>query len=502
VLFLIGLGQQELRLEEPHRVEPALAMIKSGNWAVPMIGGESYFRKPPLFNWLIAASFLTTGSLSEFTARLPSALMVLLLALAICATGRSWLGREGAFGAGLIVLTSVAMVDKGRLAEIEVTYVALTGMACAVWLEGWARQHLSGVRWMLTGAFLGLAFLVKGPPHLAFFSALVLLCLGWSGTRTELVRGQFWLGVGALLLPAVLWLVLLGHRWPEAATVWRAEMTERFTPEVSWQRLLVQAAGNPVSSILNLMPWILLAFALFPRTARQSLPDPQKRFVWAAAWLALVSIVLLPMVPGYRPRYSMPAYGPVMMARAIGGESLRAGAKGWRIWWVLGAAGSALVALGGLVGAVLASGSARWVVLGGAALAGGIAVWAQRSAATRLQLWRGSAMVAIALGLVLLPLLMPRLASRARLRPAANRVMAFVPPGQKLYLFRPGHLRFLFYLWGRVELLRQARELPAQELVLLTTASEAEALSRLTGRTVHLLGEEPPFRILKLGVAP
>ncbi|HMO64088.1 MAG TPA: glycosyltransferase family 39 protein, partial [Verrucomicrobiota bacterium] len=331
-LFLTGLGVQELRLEEPRRVEPALHMIATGDWLSPSIGGEPYYRKPPLFNWLIATSFQTTGVVNEFTARLPSAALVLLLALTVCRTGRSWLGREGAFGAGLILLTAVAVVDKGRLAEIEATHMALTGMACAVWLEGWAGGRLSPARWAATGLLLGLALLAKGPAHLPFFLGLVVLCQGPTGFAGELRRLPFWLGLFCLLLPALLWLLAIREHWAAAAGVWQGEMTDRFQQATPWTELLLRALREPLSSVLNLMPWALLALALVRPAAWQALDEPQRRFVRAAAWLALVTLVLLPAVPGYRPRYSMPVYGPVMMALALGGERLRRGARGWSGW--------------------------------------------------------------------------------------------------------------------------------------------------------------------------
>ncbi len=36
-------------------------MLQTGNYLVPQVGGETYFRKPPLINWLVAASFKIFG---------------------------------------------------------------------------------------------------------------------------------------------------------------------------------------------------------------------------------------------------------------------------------------------------------------------------------------------------------------------------------------------------------------------------------------------------------
>lgn len=509
-MFLTGLGAQELRLEEPRRVEPALNMIAAGEWAVTTLGGEAYYRKPPLFNWLVAASFRATGAVNEFTARLPAAAMVLLLALTAWRTGRSWLGREAALGAGLILLTTVAVVDKGRLAEIEAVHMALTGMACAVWLEAWAGGRLTAGRWAATGLLLGLALLAKGPAHLPFFLGLAVLCQGPAAFAREGRRGAFWLGLCCLLLPALLWLLAIREHWPAAAAVWQGEMTGRFQQATPWTELLQRALREPLGSVLNLMPWALLALAFVRPAVWRELDETQRRFVRAAAWLALVTIVLLPAVPGYRPRYSMPVYGPVLMALALGGERLRQGARGWSVWWRALQFVGLLAVLAGAAGTVLAAGAWRWGAAAGATL-GVVALRRGRQPAlTRSDIWRWSALVLAAAALAAWSLAAPRMAQRQRLRPAAERVLAQVPAGEKLLLLRPGYVRYLFYLRGRHEFVARPEDLPPQELVLLTTVAQAETLALRTGRRMEVLLEEKLDRLgegqtvllLRLGPAP
>jgi len=37
-------------------------MIETGDYIVPKVGSEPYLRKPPLINWLVAASFKISGN--------------------------------------------------------------------------------------------------------------------------------------------------------------------------------------------------------------------------------------------------------------------------------------------------------------------------------------------------------------------------------------------------------------------------------------------------------
>src|SRR6266567_3373760 len=56
-LYLPALGSLAIKGEEGRRILPGIAMLETGNYLVPQVGGETYFRKPPLINWLVAASF-------------------------------------------------------------------------------------------------------------------------------------------------------------------------------------------------------------------------------------------------------------------------------------------------------------------------------------------------------------------------------------------------------------------------------------------------------------
>src|SRR2546421_5022969 len=80
-IYLPGLGSLEIRGEEGRRILPAVTMLQTGNYLVPHVGSEPYFRKPPLINWIVAASFKLTGVRGEGTARLPSALAILAVAV-------------------------------------------------------------------------------------------------------------------------------------------------------------------------------------------------------------------------------------------------------------------------------------------------------------------------------------------------------------------------------------------------------------------------------------
>src|SRR3982751_4507778 len=116
-LYLPFLGSLELRGEEGKRVMPAVQMLNGGNYLVPHLGAHPYLNKPPLINWLVAGSFRTFGIRNEWSARLPSAISVLLVALVIVIVGRDALGAVGSTIAGVCWLTTLELIDKGRAIE-------------------------------------------------------------------------------------------------------------------------------------------------------------------------------------------------------------------------------------------------------------------------------------------------------------------------------------------------------------------------------------------------
>ena len=63
--FFINLGLQPLFADEPTRADVALEMILSGNYVVPVIGGEYYYNKPPVYNWVLAFFYLLSGSVDN-----------------------------------------------------------------------------------------------------------------------------------------------------------------------------------------------------------------------------------------------------------------------------------------------------------------------------------------------------------------------------------------------------------------------------------------------------
>src|SRR6266849_7781953 len=81
LLFFLGLGTLGLTdRDEGSNAEAAREMVESGDLITPTLNGVPRFAKPVFLYWLISGSYLAFG-VSEFTARLPSALFGTALVL-------------------------------------------------------------------------------------------------------------------------------------------------------------------------------------------------------------------------------------------------------------------------------------------------------------------------------------------------------------------------------------------------------------------------------------
>ncbi|HWH91604.1 MAG TPA: glycosyltransferase family 39 protein, partial [Candidatus Binatia bacterium] len=173
MIYLPALGSIAIKGEEGRRILPAVRMLETGNYIIPQVGSNPYYRKPPLVNWLVAASFKFFGVRNEWTARLPSALSVLAVAIAFVTVARASLGARGSIIAAMIWLTNIGIIEKGRLIEIEALYVSLFGLAIILWLNFFLQKKSPWIMWLPASVFLGLGLLAKGPTHLLFFYGIV-----------------------------------------------------------------------------------------------------------------------------------------------------------------------------------------------------------------------------------------------------------------------------------------------------------------------------------------
>ncbi|MEO0447064.1 MAG: glycosyltransferase family 39 protein [Verrucomicrobiota bacterium] len=476
-LYLPYLGTPEIRGEESRRILPARTMIETGDWIVPRIGGEEYYSKPPLINWSIGALFALTGMQNEWLARLPSVLWILAFALTAALVLRPRLGPWPSVMVGLFFLTTVGMLDKGRMAEIEPMYISQTGIAYFLWARFWSEGQ-GWKAYTIPWIFLGLGMLAKGPVHLFFFYLAVGSTLWIARRRVELILPAHGVGVAILLslfLPWTLANLQQVEVAEETSAAWWGQLRTRFNyHSINWQDWV----ELPFRMVFNFFPWTILLILLWRTPVRGDDQEGEGEsmagrwgMVIAGAKIALIlGLICFSLSPGIRPRYSMPLFGMAALVtadlwrRREITDALRKGVETW--WgrlnqWSLGAlVGFALVAV--IVVGVAIEELSWWMGIPGVLAAG--ALWVTRKHWQAQPLLVQNALMIAAAQLVLYQFVGPWETARGLYRPVAREVKSLTPEEERPLVFlSPGHLRFLFYLKRSYKEVTAVKELPRED---------------------------------------
>lgn len=505
-IYLPALGARELRGEEGRRILPAVDMLKTGRWLVPHIGGEAYYRKPPLINWLAAGSFLLMGEQNEQAARLPSVLAILAFAAMIIFAGGPWLRIEARLIAAVIFLTSVPIIEKGRQIEIEAVYIALTSMAVLLWLGLWSGGSSRWALWMAPSALLALGMLTKGPPILVFYYAPVIGVLAYSGRLRLLLSVPHLASLAVALGPSAIWtyLALAEAALRQTNAPISRELIDRLT-------LFPEGPGrwavNVGKSFLNLLPWGAFLPLLWRRDFLANLPASRLPMLRGARAGWVVSFLVIALIPGNSGRYTLPAMG--LMSLLLGwvlGEAGELPDRGrlWRTVVLAALAVAGLTMAAGFVGVRHDLWTA--VALCGTACLTLLVVRERRTFCSPVRLASLSAVVAVVV-MMQYALFVPGLMARTEMRrPVAARVNALVDTSDTIYIFKPGHQAFLFYIREPLEYLVEPSQIDERVRFLLLREDAYQQLkddpalaARRPGTLYRFAGHMSDFRLLDLG---
>ena len=427
-IYLPALGSIAIKGEEGRRILPAVRMLETGNYIVPQVGSNPYYRKPPLVNWLVAASFKLFGVRNEWTARLPSALSVLVVAIAFVTVARATLGARGSIIAAVIWLTNIGIIEKGRLIEIEALYVSLCGLAIILWLSFFLQKKSPWLTWLPASVFLGLGLLAKGPTHLVFFYGIVIAVLAcWKDWRI-LVHPAHVVGLVVMIGIAAAWAIPFLHATTSQVAIdkWSGQYSGRLKG-IDFKFL--DWIQNVPRSLIYFLPWLLL----FPFTRFSKLPEQsEQRLARALSWGTALPFLAVNLVPGGLARYSMPAIVPAS--------------------WLLGmiCAGNAL------------QWPRRWMK--------DERVWAK--------LVTAFVGVGIVIGAIGYPVTAVVLSDRQQVKKAAAEINALVPPNETLYAVNPDYQPVFFYVKAPVQYVSYVKNLPPNvRYFLVRNKNEAEALA-------------------------
>lgn len=357
--------------DEPTGAGVGRAMLASGDYIVPRLGGQPFLEKPPLYWWVQVAGYRLFGT-HDWTARLPSALFGVAALLAAYALGRRVAGPAAGLAAvGVLATTAEWSEDVGRCVVdpalacfVALAHLGFVGLAAP---ESPVDRRRSA---LLVALAIPLAFLSKGVVGIGLAAGPPVIYL----LATERARGlrrllpAIALGIPLFVLLVAPWAWALAH-----AGGWGALRETLVGNTVG--RLLSTQAGRayghrrPIFYYLEnapgaLFPWILTLPALLAAgvarrgsavdsTLESADRSAARRLLFATSW---IGVLLLSAAASKRALYLVPLL-PAFAACVA--------------WWLTGASPpsrwdrptrTVLLALGALL-PWLVWGAAAWVRL-------------------------------------------------------------------------------------------------------------------------------------------
>jgi len=308
--FFINLGLLTLFADEPTRANVALEMILSKNYAVPTIGAEYYYNKPPFYNWILAGIYQISGNYSEFTTRLPAVIPMFLYAITIYFSVSFFLKdkRIAALSGILFLVNGRMLIYDSMLGHIDIFYSWLTfGSFILIFYflqkKDWFLLFFSS--YLITA----ITFLCKGLPSIVFQGFTLVVVLAYTKNFKRLFSWQH-------ILSGLLCLLIIGaYFWnyyqynPNLqgyfSTIWD-QSSRRTVTEFGLGQSLFHFISFPLEHAGHLFPASLLLLFCFHKNFLAGIKN--NPFLTFISIVFLANIWVYWLSPQTRPRYLMMLY--------------------------------------------------------------------------------------------------------------------------------------------------------------------------------------------------
>jgi len=308
--FFINLGLLPLFADEPTRANVALEMILSENYAVPTIGGEYYYNKPPFYNWILAGVYNLTGNFSEFSTRLPAIIPMFLFAITIFYSVSYFLKdkRIAALSGILFLVNGRMLIYDSMLGHIDIFYSWLTYGSFMLIFLFYQKQKWF---WLFCISYLitAITFLCKGLPSVVFQGLTLIALLAYTNNLKRLMSWQHITG-GIFCLIVIGGYFLNYYQYnPNLegyfATIWD-QSSRRTATEFGFMPTAIHILTFPFEHAVHLFPASLLLLFCFHKDFLPGIK--QNAFLKYTVIIFLANIWVYWLSPQTRPRYLMMLY--------------------------------------------------------------------------------------------------------------------------------------------------------------------------------------------------
>lgn len=331
VWILPGLiGHQPWKGDEAATFGAVYHILQTGDWLVPMLAGEPFLDRPPLY-YLVAALFAKTFSPAlplHDAARLASGFFNAITLLFTALAGRALLGERYGRLTVIILLGTLGLLL--RVHEMVSDTALFAGFAMGFYgLAIAIDKPRPGALWL--GLGVGIGFLSRGfiAPVLLGLPALALP-IAFRHWRTRSFLQCLTLAFLIALPLLLIWPIALHHRSPALFNEWLYIDNWDL-----WRVRLFSGAIDDRLYYLRILPWytwpaLPLSVWTLWRLGRAGLGRPE---IQLSLTSALTTFVILTLGSEGREVYALPILIPLAVLAAAGVDTLRRGAVGALDWF-------------------------------------------------------------------------------------------------------------------------------------------------------------------------
>ncbi len=189
-------------------------MLTTGDWTTPHYNSFAYLDKPAVYFWMVAASLRTFG-VSEYAARLPSALMGALTMLLVWFLARRMFGESVGVRAGIIFASCPLAIVLAREVIFDMTLTFLVTLALAAFWFAESSDFKKPWLDIVMFAAMGVAVITKGPVGILLPLLSILIYTAARGRWRSWKRLRWGVGLAVFFAVALPWFLAVSARNPD-----------------------------------------------------------------------------------------------------------------------------------------------------------------------------------------------------------------------------------------------------------------------------------------------
>lgn len=273
--------------DEINFAEISREMIMTGDYLNIKVNYQPFFEKPPFFFWLQVLCMKVYG-VNEFAARLPNALVGIVVLVLLFKLGSRWVDRRfGVFWA-LSYMGSILPLLYHKSGIIDPWFNLFIFTSIVAWMEG--SKHQNAYKWLLlSGVLSALAVLTKGPVGPLLIGLVILGTRIWTGDKRFFQIKSLLIFIFANLIVAGIW---FGINWyvngPDLIMAFIYYQVDLLTKSVAGHK------GFPgyhfIVTLIGVFPASIIALGAFRKKTED---EPQELFTYRRIMILITAIVLV-----------------------------------------------------------------------------------------------------------------------------------------------------------------------------------------------------------------